>query len=66
MPDILADGRFGEDHGVKCHGCGNATFLSYDNGYGLMSYNCEKCDESTQVQYDGYDDDDDYDSEEWE
>jgi DNA-directed RNA polymerase subunit RPC12/RpoP len=51
MVDILADGTFGRDDGVRCHACGSKTFLSFDQGCGLKSYNCEKCDEVTTVQY---------------
>lgn len=66
MPDVLADGRFGEDHGIKCRACGSKTFLSYDDGYGLMFYDCEECDESTGVQYDSCEEDEDYEPEGWE
>ena len=51
MPDVIADGRFGEDHGWTCPECGAATYLTDDQGYGLMGYNCEQCDRAFQVQY---------------
>jgi len=59
MPDVLADGRFGEDHGIKCPDCGSKTFLVDDQGEGLLAYECENegCDRTFLVQYDGYDDD---------
>ena len=51
MVDILADGSFGRDDGIKCHACGSETFLSFDQGQGLCSYDCKNCDEITTVQF---------------
>jgi DNA-directed RNA polymerase subunit RPC12/RpoP len=65
MPDVLADGRFGEDHGIKCDECGSASFLIDDQGGGYMAYQCEKCDRSFSVQYD-FDDEDGYEPDGWE
>jgi hypothetical protein len=65
MPDVLADGRFGEDHGIKCDDCGGATFLVDDQGEGYMSYECEKCGISFGVQYD-WDDFEQHEPEGWE
>lgn len=49
----MDDRNFGRDDGVKCDKCGGKTFLSYDQGGGLVSYDCETsgCDEVTTVQY---------------
>lgn len=55
MPDVIADGRYGRDEGVKCHACGATTHLVDDQGRGLKSYACDKCDETTTVQFE-YDD----------
>ncbi len=65
MPDVLADGRFGEDHGIKCDDCGGSTFLVYDDGGGHMSYQCDICDNSFSVQYD-WDEYEEYEPEGWE
>lgn len=56
MVDILANGEFGRDDGIKCHACGGKTFLSLDQGQGLRSYDCEDCDETTTVQFEWDDD----------
>lgn len=67
MVDILADGTFGRDDGIKCHACGGKTFLTNDQGRGLRSYDCESCDEVTQVQFDSVDEEEEYsDSVYWE
>ena len=66
MPDVLADGRFGEDHDVKCPECGAKTYLTDDQGGGLMGYNCENCGTALQVQYEFDDDDEGYEPEGWE
>lgn len=44
---------FGRDDGIRCYKCGGATFLTYDQGYGLRSYDCEdeKCGEISTVQF---------------
>lgn len=65
MVDILADGTFGRDDGIKCT-CGSTTFLVDDQGGGLRAYECNDdndtgCDEITQVQFDCADDDIDED-----
>ena len=65
MPDVLADGRFGEDHGIKCDDCGGKTFLVDDQGDGLMSYECEDCENTFSVQFET-DNDDGYEPEGWE
>lgn len=62
MPDILANGDFGRDDGVKCD-CGGKTFLVDDQGGGYCSYECESCGQSFGVQYDT---DDDPEPEGWE
>ncbi len=62
MVDILANGAFGRDDGVKCD-CGGKTFLTADQGGGLKSYECETCGDSFQVQFEReepYESDDDY------
>ena len=64
MPDVLANRTFGRDDGIECHACGSKTYLSFDQGRGLCSYNCENCDNVTQVQYD-YDDESDYVSDDY-
>jgi hypothetical protein len=66
MPDILADGTFGRDDGIECYECGGKTFLSFDQGRGLQSYDCadEKCAAVTTVQFE-YDDDDDHDDDDF-
>jgi hypothetical protein len=65
MADILANGDFGRDDGVKCDECGGKTFLVDDQGGGLCSYECENCDNTFGVQYDS-DDEDAYEPEGWE
>lgn len=62
MVDILANGDFGRDDGVKCDKCGSSTFLVNDQGGGLLTYECNDdnktgCDETCQVQYENGDDD---------
>jgi hypothetical protein len=73
MVDILANGDFGKDDGIICNlevvvnsplgkqtrECGGKTFLVDDQGYGLKSYECEACGGSVQVQFDGYDEEED-------
>jgi hypothetical protein len=61
MPDVLADGRYGRDEGVKCHKCGGTTYLVDDQGRGLKSYQCDHCDESTMVQFEYDEPDEDSD-----
>ena len=56
MVDILGNGEFGRDDGVKCHACGSKTFLVDDQGDGLRAYECNDdtnvgCEELTQVQF---------------
>lgn len=64
--DARTEQNFGKDDGIKCHECGGKTFLSYDQGGGLISYDCEKCGAVTQVQYDDCDDEEtDPDEEFW-
>jgi DNA-directed RNA polymerase subunit RPC12/RpoP len=65
MPDVLADGRFGRDDGIKCDECGSKTFLVDDQGGGLMSYECEECELVFLVQYE-HEDDEEYEAEGWE
>ena len=57
--DILGNGEFGRDDGIKCSrpGCGGTTFLTDDQGGGLRSYQCETCGGQEQVQFE-YDHDD--------
>jgi len=52
--DARTEANFGRDDGIKCHKCDGPTFLSYDQGGGLVSYACEAedCGEITQVQFD--------------
>lgn len=50
---------FGRDDGIKCQ-CGGKTFLVFDQGHGLRSYDCEKCGETVTAQFDW----DDWDGEE--
>ena len=61
MVDIIANGTFGRDDGIKCE-CGCKTFLVDDQGAGLCAYECEECGETFQVQfeYDGDDGDPDF------
>lgn len=70
MPDVLADGRFGQDDGIKCDRCGSSTFLVYDDGGGLMAYECNDdgsvdCDNTFSVQYE-WDSEEDCEPEGWE
>jgi len=81
MPDILANGDFGRDDGVKCDRtvmvysalaqkevpriCGGKTFLTDDQGGGYCCYECESCGQSFGVQYDS-DDEDEHEPEGWE
>jgi hypothetical protein len=67
MPDILANGEFGRDDGIKCV-CGAKTFLTLDQGDGLLSYDCENqdCDEITMVQFEADSDDECFDEEYYE
>lgn len=58
MVDI-SNGDFGRDDGIRCHACGGKTFLTDDQGRGLRGYNCENCDEITQVQFEWDDPEDD-------
>ena len=57
MVDILANGDWGRDDGIVCNlevngkECGGKTYLTYDQGGGLKSYDCEKCGGTFQVQY---------------
>lgn len=43
---------FGRDDGIICE-CGAKTYLVYDQGGGLRSYECDNpdCDKSTMVQF---------------
>lgn len=43
--------NYGRDDDIKCD-CGGKTWLTYEDGYGLNSYECEKCGEHFQVQFD--------------
>ena len=45
------DRNFGRDDGIRCE-CGGKTYLVDDQGHGLISYQCERCEEPIQVQYD--------------
>ena len=45
------DRNFGRDDGIRCE-CGGKTYLVDDQGHGLISYQCERCEEPVQVQYD--------------
>lgn len=47
---------FGRDDGINCE-CGGKTFLVDDQGYGLRAYECEKCGNTFQVQFEWDDDD---------
>lgn len=53
-PDVLADGRFGRDDGIKCSYCGGKTYLIDDQGHGYCSYTCEDCGQTFGVQFDAY------------
>lgn len=57
--DARTEANFGRDDGIKCWKCQGPTFLSYDQGGGLVSYDCENeaCGEITQVQFDDCEDD---------
>lgn len=44
------DTHFGRDDGIRC-ACGGSTYLVDDQGYGLITYTCDVCEESFQVQY---------------
>ena len=61
MSDILANGQFGRDDDIKCE-CGGDTYLSHDDGYGLLSYNCIECDSCIGVQYEIDDCEEDYEN----
>ena len=50
-PDMWDDTHFGRDDGIRCD-CGGTTYLVDDQGFGLITYQCETCEESFQVQYD--------------
>jgi DNA-directed RNA polymerase subunit RPC12/RpoP len=52
---------FGRDDDIKCD-CGGKTYLTYEQGRGLNSYECEECGDHFQVQFDWDDDeaDDEY------
>ena len=55
MPDVIEDGRYGRNEGIKCHKCSGKTYLTDDQGRGLKTYECESCGEHTMVQFE-YDD----------
>lgn len=57
MPDVLANDDFGRDDGIICDLCGGKTYLTYDQGHGLRSYDCEDCGDSFQVQFDSCEED---------
>lgn len=67
MPNVIEDGRHGDDHGIECPDCGGKTFLCDDQGGGLMAYQCEDCEWTGQVQYEWSDPDEeeDFDPEFW-
>lgn len=48
--------NFGRDDNIKCD-CGGKTYLTYEDGYGLNSYECEDCGDSFGVEFDIEDDD---------
>ena len=59
MTDPLSG--FGKDDGIKCD-CGRETWRTYDQGYGLVSYECS-VGHAFQVQYewpDEYEYEDEY------
>lgn len=55
MVDILANGDWGRDDGIRC-ACGGTTYLVDDQGHGLCAYACDICEKSFQVQYENDDD----------
>ena len=65
MPDIIGNGEWGRDDGIKCHECGGETYLTHDQGGGLRSYDCDDCGVVNQVQFDS-DEDLEYEPEGWE
>jgi hypothetical protein len=44
--------NFGRDDDFKCEVCGGKTYLTYEDGRGLNSYECEKCGDHFQIEFD--------------
>jgi transcription elongation factor Elf1 len=43
--------NFGRDDNFKCENCGSETYLTFEDGNGLNSYDCDNCGENFQVQF---------------